>query len=556
MNWVDIQVAADTTHHVRDGKPIYGARFDEVHKFHPPGLAPVRLGNAAWHIEPSGRAAYARRFYRTFGYYEGVAAVVDDRGWHHVQPDGMDLGVDTFAWCGNFQDTRCSVRDHAGRYHHITLTGARAYAEDWRYAGDFRDHVAVVQAEDGLSTHIDRDGRLLHERWFLDLDVFHKGFARARDERGWMHIDRGGRPAYRTRFAGIEPFYNGQARVERLDGGLVVIDESGETLVELRPALRSEFAALSADLVGYWRTQTLRAAVELGVFDALPATERELADRCGLMPDRTHRLLRALRELHVVELEESEWRASARGALLRSDHVMTLVDAALEYGGELGAMWQGLADALKDGGEWIPPDIFGDVAREPSRVNGHHRMLRSYARHDYAAVSRALKLNGFERVIDAGGGVGGLAEGLLQEHDSLHIVLLDRPEVVRRAAVPPHVASRFTACSADIFQPWPVRGDAVVLARVLHDWDDRAAAAVLSHARASLPVGGRLFVIEMLLSDTDSGGGLCDLHLLTATGGKERTLREFEELLSAASFALDRVERLPAVPCVIVGVAR
>lgn len=556
MNWADIQVAADTTHHVRDGRPIYEARFDEVLKFHAPGLAPVRRGDAAWHIDPSGRAAYARSFRRTFGFYEGLAAVVDDRGWHHVRPCGTDLGVDTFTWCGNFQDARCSVRDHTGRYHHITPTGARAYADNWRYAGDFRDHVAVVQAEDGRSTHIDRDGRFLHERWFLDLDVFHKGFARARDERGWMHIDGGGRPAYGRRFAGVEPFYNGQARVERLDGGLEVIAESGETIVELRPALRSEFAALSADLVGYWRTQTLRAAVELGVFDALPATERELATRCGLLPDRTHRLLRALCELQVVELVGSEWCASARGALLRGDHARTLADAALEYGGKLGAMWQGLADALREGGDWSPPDIFGDVARDPSRVDGHHRMLRSYARHDYAAVPRAMKLNGSERVIDAGGGVGGLAEWLLQEHESLHLVLLDRPEVVSRAAVPPHLASRFAACSADIFQSWPVRGDAVVLARVLHDWDDRAAAAILSHARASLPVGGRLFVVEMLLCDTDSGGGLCDLHLLTATGGKERTLREFEELLSAASFAFDRVERLPAVPCVIVAVAR
>jgi hypothetical protein len=64
--------------------------------------------------------------------------------------------------------------------------------------------------------------------------VLHKGFARARDGAGWTHVDRAGRPAYVRRFAMVEPFYNGQARVERHDGGLAVIDERGERVVELR----------------------------------------------------------------------------------------------------------------------------------------------------------------------------------------------------------------------------------------------------------------------------------------------------------------------------------
>lgn len=44
----------------------------------------------------------------------------------------------------------------------------------------------------------------------------------------------------------VEPFYNGQARVERFDGGLEIIDETGMTVQELRPARTSEFARLSA----------------------------------------------------------------------------------------------------------------------------------------------------------------------------------------------------------------------------------------------------------------------------------------------------------------------
>ena len=56
------------------------------------------------------------------------------------------------------------------------------------------------------------------------------------------------------------------------DGSLSVVDEAGETLLELRLPLLSPVDNLSADMVGNWRTQTILAAVELGVFEALPAT--------------------------------------------------------------------------------------------------------------------------------------------------------------------------------------------------------------------------------------------------------------------------------------------
>ena len=101
----------------------------------------------------------------------------------------------------------------------------------------------MVQSDDGRSTHIDRRGEPIHGVRFLDLDVFHKAHARARDQDGWMHIDAIGRALYGRRFAAVEAFYNGQARVERFDGGLEVIDETGARVVELRPAPESGISA-------------------------------------------------------------------------------------------------------------------------------------------------------------------------------------------------------------------------------------------------------------------------------------------------------------------------
>jgi hypothetical protein len=181
-DWTQLRVARDGTHHVADGRPAYVARFERVLTFHAPGLAPARDVSGAFHIGPDGREAYARRFLETFGFYEGRAAVQDETGWLHVLPNGRPLYGERYDWCGNFQEGRCTVRTREGRYLHLAPDGSAAYNERHRYAGDYRDGAAVVQADDGRSTHIDPDGHPLHGRWFLDLDVFHKGYARARDE--------------------------------------------------------------------------------------------------------------------------------------------------------------------------------------------------------------------------------------------------------------------------------------------------------------------------------------------------------------------------------------
>ena len=235
MTWQSFAVSPDSTHHMLNGAAAYSSRFDEVQKFHTPGLAPVLRDGVAWHIRANGEPAYGRRFQRTFGFYEGLAVVSSDDGWHHIDPSGEDLYPQRYAWCGNFQGGRCSVRLRDGRYFHITPKGEPAYEQRWRYAGDYRDGIAVVQASDGRSTHIDLDGELVHGRWFVDLDVFHKGFARARAEAGWMHVNLGGQPAYSRRFAAVEPFYNGQARVEAFGGSRLVVAEDGRTLLVLRP---------------------------------------------------------------------------------------------------------------------------------------------------------------------------------------------------------------------------------------------------------------------------------------------------------------------------------
>ena len=244
-------------------------------------------------------------------------------------------------------------------------------------------------------------------------------------------------------------------------------------------------------------------------------------------------------------------RGGAR--FLTTDHVWTLAGAAVEYGRSFPKMWEALPAALRSGKGWQPPDIFGEVAADPGRTASHHRMLASYALHDYGPVPDALDLRGDERVIDAGGGLGALAGLLVEAYPQLQVTVLDRPEVIERARCVVR-SDGVTFQAGDLFEPWDVEGNIVILARVLHDWDDPAALRLLRQARRSLSSGVRLFVIEMALSEDGVAGGLCDLHLLAVTGGNERTASKYTALFEQAGFLHGDVRRLPGLPSIIVGV--
>ncbi|MCX2956292.1 MAG: hypothetical protein K7J15_00400, partial [Candidatus Regiella insecticola] len=121
-----------------------------------------------------------------------------------------------------------------------------------------------------------------------------------------------------TRYAQVEPFYHGIAHVEAFSGELLTINTQGEKMGLLRPTLQKPWKQLSADMVGFWRTETLAAAVRLQILDSLPGTTEGIAQQKGIaqqtrLPSRRlGRLLRAFWELDVVDNTEDAWQLTEK----------------------------------------------------------------------------------------------------------------------------------------------------------------------------------------------------------------------------------------------------
>ena len=79
--------------------------------------------------------------------------------------------------------------------------------------------------------------------------------------------------------------------------------------------------------------------------------------------------------------------------------------------------------------------------------------------------------------------------------------------------------------------------------QVIHDWDDRQAVEILSAVRRAAPAHAKLLLIEGIVPEdlNPSWIKMLDLFMLVLLTGKERTRHEFEGLLAASGFRLDRV---------------
>jgi hypothetical protein len=77
----------------------------------------------------------------------------------------------------------------------------------------------------------------------------------------------------------------------------------------------------------------------------------------------------------------------------------------------------------------------------------------------------------------------------------------------------------------------PLQADLYLLKGVLQQWDDEEAVAIiLKNCRNAMPDGAKLVIVERLLPERatdDPAAIMLDLHMMTITGGRARSLADF-----------------------------
>ena len=122
-------------------------------------------------------------------------------------------------------------------------------------------------------------------------------------------------------------------------------------------------------------------------------------------------------------------------------------------------------------------------------------------------------------------------------------MLYDLPNVVAGAEAlrAPEIAGRCEIIAGDFFESVPAGGDAYVLSRVIHDWDDEAAVKILANCRRAMRPQGRVVLLEGVSAPPNEADPNKFLDVWFIGGGCERTEAEYRALLHRAGFTLARV---------------
>jgi hypothetical protein len=319
---------------------------------------------------------------------------------------------------------------------------------------------------------------------------------------------------------------------------------------------KNAVATLAEIASGYFVSQALFVAVKLGIADLLakgPQSSEELARAAGAHADSLHRILRVLAGSGVFGQEEDgRFVLTPAAQPLRSD----APDCVSGYLRLLGSdwYWRAWGELLHTARSGEPAfeyvfkqSIFDYLTDHPGAGRIFSDAMTSRSAPEDAAIADAMDLAGVKRVVDVGGGQGGLIMAVLRAHPHVNGILFDLPNVVAMAQprfAENDIGSRCEFAEGDFFSPIWVRADAVLMKRIIHDWDDERAKAILTNCRQIVPDGGKLILIERLMTPGNdySVAKLMDLQMMVITPrGRERSESEYSALFAATGFSLPKI---------------
>jgi len=302
--------------------------------------------------------------------------------------------------------------------------------------------------------------------------------------------------------------------------------------------------------------QALGVAAELRLAEWLadgPRTVDELARATNTNAPSLARLVRALAAIDVVrEAPEGGVELTPLGATLRTSIGGWLRESFGERNRRaVGDMLESVRTGEPAIDRLYGMSMFESWGSDPEALARVNESFRASAVLMGAALVNAYDLSGASCIVDVGGNIGGLVSAILPAHPNLRGLLFDLPNVVagaERVLTEAGVLDRCRIEGGDFFDSVPAGGDVYVLQRIIHDWDDARAIAILRACRAAIRPDGVVLLIEVVLpehlesSPASRVKTYCDLQmLLVSQSGRERTEEQFRSVLGGADFTLTLV---------------
>jgi hypothetical protein len=310
--------------------------------------------------------------------------------------------------------------------------------------------------------------------------------------------------------------------------------------------------------------QALYVAAKLGIADHLAAglrSAQELARATDTHAPSLRRVLRLLVSAGVFEEDDAgRFSSTPLGAAMQEGPGSSRAAVLLFSGPGQWAVWGDLLNTVRTG-EPALERVFGVgpfeyFAERPEEAAIFDQAMSSFTERVAEAVVAAYDFSALRSVADVGGGDGALITGILRAVPHLRGAVFDLPRLsapAQRRIAAAELGARCEFIGGDFFAAVPGGFDAYLLKHVIHDWNDEQARRILASVRQAMADDSKLLLIEGIYPEridtsfVSQGVTRNDCNMLVATGGRQRTEKEFGELFASSGLKLARAVPTPMV---------
>ncbi|KAL8840146.1 MAG: hypothetical protein Q9176_003994 [Flavoplaca citrina] len=333
---------------------------------------------------------------------------------------------------------------------------------------------------------------------------------------------------------------------------------------------------------------SVHSVVRLGIAETFPSqgsTVQDLASRLDLRDGLVRRLLAHCATHHIYYQTEHDFFVhTAASTVLKENEGMRnwiligaeeLIPATLKAADAL-VKYPGSEEPEHSGwnlqNETDLP-VFRALANMPDRAMVFagamtwHAMLPGFSPHYLASIFPWGPSGNELTVVDVGGGLGHVSQGLVAHNPDIRCIVQDSPDVISQAqkqVLPPDIRERIAFQAHDFFHEQPIKGADVYLLRlVLHDWSDKYAIMIIRALIPALKPGVKVVVNDRVIPGRAEAHYLVereardyDMYMLAFQNAKERTAEDWRVLFEGADprFRLVGVHQPPKSSLAVVEV--
>src|SRR6185295_16241 len=132
-------------------------------------------------------------------------------------------------------------------------------------------------------------------------------------------------------------------------------------------------------------------------------------------------------------------------------------------------------------------NIWKYFQQNPEDAAVFNNSMSNVTAHTNEVTTSLYDFSQFGKIVDVGGGHGGLITSILTKNPGVKGILFDAAEVIEGAR--PKIeaaglADRLEIVAGDFFKSVPEGGDAYIMKWIIHDWDDEKSNTILRNIRS------------------------------------------------------------------------